>query len=254
MNRRRFTKISLSSVAAISATGSVVAAEQQNYYEFRTYQLRTDIEPQRINDFFADHLLPELKKRSSGPVGCFSVFAGLLSPSLSVLIPYESLSQLKATSDLVATDDSFTKAWRSFETGSTLPYVRYEASLLKAFAAHPQIEPPSNGRHLFELRTYESKDAFDAAAKVEMFNSEEIQIFRDCGMRIVFFGEALFGSRLPNLTYMLAWKDMEEREKGWSTFSANPDWNRIKVVPKWANAVSNIHASFLRSTDYSEIK
>jgi hypothetical protein len=171
-----------------------------------------------------------------------------------VLIPYQSLSQLRATTDLVAADDSFTKAWKSFETGSKLPYVRYESSLLKAFEAHPQIELPPDGRHLFELRTYESKDAFDAAAKVEMFNEEEIQIFRDCGLRIVFFGEAMFGSRLPHLTYMLAWNDMAEREEGWRIFGGNKDWNRIKAVPKWANAVSNIHASFLRSTDYSEIK
>jgi len=254
MNRRNFTKVGLSSMAAVAAAGSVEASNERQYYEFRTYQLRTDIEPERINRFFADHLLSELRKRSSGPIGCFSVSAGLLSPALSILIPYQSLSNLRSTSDLASNEDSFTKAWRSFETGSKLPYIRYEASLLKAFAVHPRIERPDDGRHLFELRTYESKDAFDAAAKVEMFNQEEIQIFRDCGMRIVFFGEAIFGSRLPHLTYMLAWKDMEEREKGWRTFSSNDDWNRIKVVPKWANAVSNIHASFLRATDYSEIK
>jgi len=241
-------------MAAVSAVGSAEAAAKQQYYELRTYALRTDIQPQRINKFFADHMLPELKKRASGPVGCFSVSAGLLSPSLSVLIPYDSLSQLKATTELIATDNSFTSAWKSFEAGASLPYVRYESSLLKAFEGHPQIEVPPAGRHLFELRTYESKDAVDAAAKVEMFNQEEIRIFRDCGMRIVFFGEAMFGSRLPNLTYMLAWKDMAEREQIWSTFGANKDWNRIKVVPKWANAVSNIHASFLRSTDFSEIQ
>jgi hypothetical protein len=254
MNRRKFTKIGLSSVAAISATASAGAAVQRYYYEFRNYELRTDIEIQRIHLFFSDHLVPELKKRSAGPVGCFDVSSGLLSPSLCVLIQYSSLSQLKATTDRLAADDSFTKAWKSFETGPSLPYVRYQASLLKAFATHPQIELPPEGRHLFELRTYESKDAVDAAAKVEMFNQEEIRIFRDCGMRIVFFGETMFGSRLPNLTYMLAWKDLAEREKVWRAFIANKDWNRIKVVPKWANAVSNVHASFLQSTDYSEIQ
>lgn len=254
MNRRKFSQISLSSLAAISATSTVQAASERHYYEFRNYELRTDIEPQRIERFFADHLIPELKKRASGPIGCFNVSAGQLSPSLTLLIPYRSLSQIRTTTELMAAGDSFTRAWKSFETGSNLPYVRFQSSLLKAFDSHPQIEIPPPGRHLFELRTYESKDAVDAAAKVEMFNQEEIKIFRDCGMHIVFFGEAIFGSRLPHLTYMLAWKDMEEREKIWKVFGSNEDWNRIKVVPRWANAVSNIHASFLRATDCSEIK
>jgi hypothetical protein len=254
MNRRQFTRIGLSSAAAVSASSTALAADRRHYYEYRSYELRTDIEPQRINKFFADHLIPELKKRASGPIGCFNVSAGQLTPSLSLLIPFHPLSDLRSTSELVSTGGAFTSAWRSFETGSSLPYVRYQASLLKAFDAHPQVEVPPSGRHIFELRTYESKDAFDAAAKVEMFNQEEIRIFRDCGMRIVFFGEGIFGTRLPHLTYMLAWQDMEEREKGWSIFRDNEDWNRIKVVPKWANAVSNIHASFLRGTDYSEIR
>lgn len=254
MNRRTFAKVSLPSMAAVSAVSLGKAAKQRHFYEYRTYVLRNDIEPQRIHKFFSDHMILELRKHSSGPVGCFNVSSGLLSPSLSVLIQYESLSQLSATTDLIASDDSFVKVWRSFETGAGLPYVRYNAVLLKAFTAHPQIELPPDGRHLFELRTYESKNTFDAAAKVEMFNEEEIQIFRDCGMRIVFFGEAMFGSNLPHLTYMLAWKDMAEREEGWRTFSANDDWNRIKSVPRWANAVSNIHASFLRAADYSDVK
>ena len=254
MNRRSFTKIGLSSMAAVSATGSAQAAQPSRYYEYRTYELRNDIEPQRINKFFSEHMIPELRKRSSGPVGCFSVTSGFYSPSLSVLIQYESLSRLNSITDLIASDDSFAKAWRSFETGSGLPYIRYNSSLLKAFEGHPQIELSPGGKHLFELRTYESKDAFDTAAKVEMFNKEEIRIFRDCGMRIVFFGEAMIGSRLPHLTYMLAWKDMAEREQGWRDFGTNRDWNRIKVVPRWANAVSSIHTSFHRATDYSEIK
>jgi hypothetical protein len=254
MNRRKFTKVSLSSIAAVSAFGSANAASQQQYYELRTYELRRDMNPERINQFFADHMVPSLKKRASGPIGCFSVSTGSLTPALNVLTPYNSLSQLRANTELASGGDSFIRAWKSFEKSSELPYVRYQSSLLKAFAGHPQIEvPPSGEDHLFELRIYESRDTFDAVAKVEMFNEEEIQIFRDCGMRIVFFGESMFGTRLPNLVYMLAWKDMAERQQIWRDFGANEDWNRIKVIPKWANAVSNIHASFLSATDFSEI-
>jgi hypothetical protein len=49
-----------------------------------------------------------------------------------------------------------------------------------------------------------------------MFNEGgEIAIFRRTGLAPVFFGEALVGSKIPNLTYMLGFDDMEALEKGW---------------------------------------
>jgi hypothetical protein len=52
---------------------------------------------------------------------------------------------------------------------------------------------------------------------------------------------------------MVAFDDMAARDKGWSVFQANPDWNRIKGEPRWAGTVSNIHASFLRAAPFSDI-
>jgi hypothetical protein len=155
----------------------------------------------------------------------------------------------------VASGQDWLKAWKEFEeTG--MPYVHCHSQLLKAFAGHPALEKPTgspDGR-VFELRTYESKNAFKAAAKVDMFNQEEVKIFRDCKMTPVFFGEALIGQRLPHLTYMMAFDNMEAREKGWATFRTNPDWNRIREDPRWIDTVSSIHASFLSAAGYSEIR
>jgi hypothetical protein len=49
---------------------------------------------------------------------------------------------------------------------------------------------------------------------------------------------------------------MAAREKAWDTFRANPDWARVRNKPGWtdAEAVSNIHAAFLRPTAYSQIR
>ena len=43
------------------------------------------------------------------------------------------------------------------------------------------------------------------ARKIRMFDEGEIAIFRKVGMIPVFFGEALAGRNLPQLTYMLAY-------------------------------------------------
>jgi hypothetical protein len=256
MNRRELLKSSLAAGVGWSAQ----MAESHHFYELRTYQLRNDLGPARIQDFFQRHFLPMAKRQEIGPVGCFNVAAGLSSPALLVLIAYRSLAEVQGAMERQAADKEYLKAWQTFEAAAELPYLRYEATLLRAFDGHRKIEvPPVDAKRpgrLFELRTYESKNVFALRAKIEMFNTAEIKIFRDCGFAPVFFGEAIFGAHLPHLTYLVAFDDMAARDKAWDAFRANPDWARVRVRPGWtdAEAVSNIHASFLRPTNYSQIR
>jgi hypothetical protein len=256
MNRRQFATAGLGAAAGLSGGLTVEAAQEQSFYELRTYELRRDLDTSKIHSFFERFYLPMLRKQTSGPVGCFEVSSGQNAPALITLLQYDSPARVSANTDLVASGAEGVEQWKAFETDRQMPYVRYESRLLKAFRAHPIIEKPAQareGNNIFEIRTYESKDAVASAAKIEMFNLEEIKIFRDCNMHPVFFGEGLVGTRLPHLTYMLAFEDMAARDRAWGTFVSNPDWNRIKDEPKWLNTVSVIHASFLRPTPYSEI-
>jgi hypothetical protein len=86
-----------------------------------------------------------------------------------------------------------------------------------------------------------------------MFNQVELEIFRNNELNPVFFGEVIAGPDLPYLTYMVAFKDMEERNKKWEKFGADPDWNRVKVLPEYANTVSKIIKKFLEPLPYSQV-
>ena len=261
MNRRDVLKTTLAAGIAGAANAPVsAAAESNHFYELRAYQLRNDIQPARINEFFQSHFLPMMKRQGVGPVGCFNVVSGLYSPSLVVVIDYKSMAEAQSAIEAMRSDKEFIKGWQAFEAANELPYVRYESALLKAFDAHQKTEvPPTDDKRparVFELRTYESRSAYSLRNKIEMFNQEEIKIFRDCGFAPVFFGESVFGERLPHLTYMVGFDNMAAREKAWDTFRTNPDWARVRNKPGWtdAEAVSNIHAAFLRPTSYSQIR
>lgn len=259
MNRRDVLKTGLAAGIAGASEMSASAAETNHFYELRNYQLRNDIQPAKINDFFQGHFLPRMQKLGVGPIGCFNVVSGQFTPALILLIDYKSLAEMQATM-AASSDKEFLAAWRSFETSAEMPYVRQESVLLKAFDSHPKVELPAATEkqppRLFELRTYESRNAFSLRNKVDMFNQEEIKIFRACGMLPIFFGEGVIGTRLPSLTYMVGYENMAAREKAWDAFRANPDWARVKNKPGWTDpeAVSNIHSSFLRPTGYSQIK
>ena len=261
MNRRDVLKTGMAaSVMGAADLRATTMAESNHYYELRTYQLRNDQQPARLSEFFQQHFVPMAKRQSIGPYGFFTVVSGQFTPSLIVVIDHKSMAEVQAAQERVAADKDFVKAWQALDATGEPPYVRYEKELLKAFDKHPQMElPPTEEKRparIFELRTYESKNAFSLRNKIEMFNQEEIKIFRDCGFAPVFFGEAVFGTRMPKLTYLVGYDNMAARDKAWDAFRVNPDWARIRNKPGWtdAEAVTNIHSSFIRPANYSLIR
>jgi hypothetical protein len=86
-----------------------------------------------------------------------------------------------------------------------------------------------------------------------MFNEEVFPIFYKTKLNPVFFGEVLAGPNLPCLTYMITFKDMEERDKNWAVFGADADWKKVSADPKYANTVSNIRRVFLEPLPYSQV-
>lgn len=69
----------------------------------------------------------------------------------------------------------------------------------------------------------------------------------------VFYGEAITGANLPNLTYMIAYKNMEERKAAWGRFSKHPDWQILKKNERYKDTVSKIVQKYLVPASYSQI-
>jgi NIPSNAP len=54
---------------------------------------------------------------------------------------------------------------------------------------------------------------------------------------------------------MLASESVEDRNKHWAAFGADPDWNKLKSTPGYSDAeiVSNITNVLLRPAAYSQV-
>jgi hypothetical protein len=79
-----------------------------------------------------------------------------------------------------------------------------------------------------------------------MFNKEEFPVFDEVGLNSVFFGEVIAGPQRPCLIYLLSFKDMEAHDVAWKKFFSHPEWDRMKVLPEYANTVSHIEKVFLK--------
>ena len=266
MKRRDFLTSSAAIASAVAAspllgaeaTGSTVARE---FYELRVYRLRRGPTQKRFDDFYREAAIPAMNRAGISPVGVFGVMAGPDSPAMYVLLPHKSIESFASANERVRADAEYQKAGADFiNAPATDPsYVRIESSLLVAFEKMPKMEVPSataaKRPRIFELRTYESHSKKANKKKIEMFNNGEIAIFRRTGLMPIFFGETLIGGKMPNLTYMLVFENMAERDKNWGAFGSDPEWKKLSSMPGYTDAeiVSNISNVFLRPTAYSQV-
>ncbi len=250
---------------AAGATALAAAPDRpldRQYLELNWYRLRNGTQVRRLNDFLSQAYVPVCQRLGAGPVGCFTNVIGPDSPSVLVVTGYASMSELEAQRQRREGDPAYRKLAADFGAAPAgdPPYVRRETWLLRAIRSVPRIEPPPaeppRPARVFELRIYESHNERANQDKINMFDQAEIAIFRRCGLLPVFFGEALFGSRLPNLTYMLAYDDMAARERAWSAFRDDPEWKKISQKPGWTDPeiVTNISNYLLRPAPYSPIR
>ena len=264
MHRREFVHAGLVAgtlgATGLRTDGASRHAESRHHYELRTYELRSDMNPGRIRAFCKDALLPALSRAGAGAVGLFSPDTGSPSQSLIALIEYSSLAAMETVAQHLDADAMYTAARRAFETGDDAPFIRYDARLMRAFPGQRAVEVPSaetsRPPRMFELRTYEARSAAALERKIAMFDEAEVSLFRSIGMTPVFFGENLFGTRLPSLTYMLTFDDIVARTKAWNTFRSHPEWQRINNDDKWkaVGSVTVTNVAYLSPLPFSPIR
>ncbi|MGC2662073.1 MAG: NIPSNAP family protein [Bryobacteraceae bacterium] len=234
----------------------------QMFIELKTWKLRNSDEDQgsRVSDFLDSGLFPALTRAGAKPVAALANLIAPDGPFYVTAVQYPSLSAMQDVLTKCAADDTYEQAMRKLGTGTGLPFVRIESSLLHCFHAFPEAKIPEDAANrpprIFELRTYESQTLTTLQRKITMFNGGEIGIFERLNMRPVFFGECIVGARQPCLTYMLSFDDLAAREKLWREFGSDLAWKRLSGPPEYKDAqiVANISNVILRPLAFSPVR
>lgn len=272
MKRRTFlhTTIATGGLAALPVLTSAnddKTKPMRQLLELRTYLLRADKQP-AFDTYASKALIPALNRSGVKSVGAFyespapttaDAKPAETKPVLAafLLIPYQDASQMTAVTTALSGDTEYQKAAAEYlsVSASDPVYDRVESSLFLAFETMPKLEAPTGKPTLYNLRIYESHNEAAGKKKIEMFDKGEISIFRRVGLTPVFFGEAVVGARLPNLTYLLAFQDEAARTQAWNTFRADPEWLKLKAIPEYEDKriVSKITNKLLIPAEYSQI-
>ena len=250
-------------VGVVAASGGAARAAQRapgrSYYELRRYEIETPEQKAGLDKFLSEAALEAWNGLGIKPVGVFYPNEGL-SP-VYVLLPHPSLESFVTLTQKLAADQKFQQKGADFINAPVdkPAYKSVEVQFMAAFAGMPKPEKPTNApTRIFQLRTYESPSEKTGLKKVEMFNTSEIAIFRKVGLHPVFFGQTLAGTKMPNLTYMLGFQDMDESKANWKKFGADPDWKKLRAMPEYMDkvilrskgAITNL---YLKPASYSQI-
>jgi hypothetical protein len=261
LNRRQL----LAGAAAMTATltSSASAADTtRSFLEITTWRLHNSDEDQskRVAAFLESGLFPALTRAGAKPVAAFSNLIGPDGPTLFSIVQYSSLAAMQDALAKLAADKDYLAASETLASGAGMPFVSTESSLLQNLAIMPEAVLPTDAAsrkaRVFELRIYESQSAAARVKKAKMFNDAEIGVFQRIGMRPVFIGESVVGGRQPNITYMLSFDSLGDREKLWSAFGSDPEWKKISGPPelKDAKIVANISNFMLHPLPFSPMK
>lgn len=260
-NRRNFLAAGGVGLASMVASGPARGAGEveggRDLYEIRQYHLADAAQRRGLDAFLRGAAIPAWNRIGIAPVG---VLVNVTEPSpIHVILRHRSMDSVISAGQKLLADAEYLREGAAFlDAPADKPaFKRVESSLFLAFPSMPAIEAPARGAgRVFQLRTYESPSVKTNRKKIEMFDvAGEIAIFRRVGLHPVFFGEAILGTKMPNLTYMLGFESEDELKANWAKFLADPDWKRLSGMPEYANKaiLSGITNVVLKPTDYSQV-
>lgn len=244
--------------------GQLVAARpltaRPAYFELKVYHLKTARQVALVDSFLQHQYVPQLHAAGVGTVGVFKSVGidTAVDKRIYVFTPYASLGQWEKLRQTTA--PKLLAAGGAFENAPyTSPaYGRLETIFLKPFDAMtallaPKLATPKAER-VYELRSYEGASEKIFRNKMQMFNAGgEIKLFDRLGFNGIFYGEVLFGAKMPNLMYMTSFANKADRDAHWKAFGDDPEWKRLSALPEYQNNVSHIDITFLQPANYSDL-
>ena len=107
---------------------------------------------------------------------------------------------------------------------------------------------------IYELRIYHCLPN-RMPALLKRFETQTLRIWEKHGIRQAGFWTTLIGPSNHDLTYLLAWESLAEREKKWAAFVSDPEWIAAKAQSeKGGPIVASFSNAILQPTAFSSVK
>ena len=107
---------------------------------------------------------------------------------------------------------------------------------------------------IYEMRVYRCVPG-RLPALLKRFETITLPIWERHGIRQAGFWTTIIGESNQDLTYLLAWESLAERETKWAAFQSDPEWIAKRAETEKDGAiVANIVNQFLQPASFSSVR
>ena len=107
---------------------------------------------------------------------------------------------------------------------------------------------------IYELRVYSCLPG-RLPALLKRFETATLRLWERHGIRQAGFWTTVIGPASNDLTYLIAWESMAERERKWTAFQTDPEWLAARTASEADGQIlTNVASSFLQPTAFSSVK
>jgi hypothetical protein len=107
---------------------------------------------------------------------------------------------------------------------------------------------------IYEMRVYRCVPG-RLPALLKRFETITLKLWENHGIKQAGFFTTLIGESHQELTYMLAWESLADREKKWTAFQNDPAWIEARAKTEAdGQIVGNIVSQLLVPTAFSSVK
>jgi hypothetical protein len=107
---------------------------------------------------------------------------------------------------------------------------------------------------IYEIRVYRCVPG-RLPALLKRFDTITLKLWEKHGIRQAGFWTTLVGESNQDLTYMLAWESLAERDQKWGAFSTDPEWvSKRAETEKDGPIVQTLSNQLLVPTSFSSVK
>ena len=213
-------------------------------YEFRFYTAVPGKLP-AINDRFANHTIGIFKSHGIGIMGFWTDDIGT-SNLLTYVLTFDSMADREEKWASFQVDEGWQRVRAESETGGTLVAVVHNAFMRLT----PYSPQPSLKSGIQELRIYDTMPG-KLPALHDRFANHTMGLFEKHGIENIGYWTEEVGVS-SRLVYMLGYPSLGDREKSWTAFQADPEWQKARAESEENGALVRVSRhSILRPTPYS---
>jgi hypothetical protein len=107
---------------------------------------------------------------------------------------------------------------------------------------------------IYELRIYRCLPN-RLPALLKRFETNTLRIWEKHGIKQAGFWTTVIGESSYDLTYLIAWESLADREKKWTEFQSDPEWIAARTESeKDGPILSNVSNAILQPTSFSSVK